>query len=1082
MVSSFSLDVKLKIQKVFMHKKQISALIFLAICIFFQSAFASISLRAFSRDEGLNEANIAKPRIYIQNVGDESISNFYCYYFFTTEDNKIPVLDDYYTPDAVATLENLSNGNYRVRFDFAGITLDPGQIKPNSDGKVVGLHYSDWSAWNKTNDFSNTGLATFTLNGNIPVYKSDGTLVYGNEPTNPGNPPQPPKVSTFSHDYAILSKEFTDVRDRVTIKGGDVGSGVYVEIGANAVVNGSVFSCRSIFLRSSSTINGDATAGEDVNQQNDITITGTVRSHAQLEISQISANTVPFGTEDKPIWDYGTIDLQPGSYKNLHAYSHATVIMHPGDYYFNEFLLETDVNIILKVSNTERLNLNVNSMLRLGDRTTMSFELGVAYPYSVKIYSAQNNQVFIGNNCQIYGNIICPDAEVHVYSNSNVNGSLYGKKVIVEPNSVVCKPPLLQDLWHSEWAFSPSFVPTILDYEAAVPDATVTLTVSTIVPDGTIVNINGQPGTEKTVNLTGSVTNIPIILNSSDQCGTTAYNLKVTKTGNYQIFVNDDSPCSPGTEDGNSWATAYKDLQQAIDRARVVGKEIWVAEGTYKPTKRVDNSDPRSATFLIESGIEIIGSFKGTETTKKPLGKVETTIFDGDLAGNDPAWFPENLIKGALFTDNVYHVLTLSNKNSTSQIKLKGVTVRGGSADGVGDNSVGAGILCKSCIPTIELCIIKNNISLLSGAGVYAGEGINQLYNCHLLNNVTLNGGGSGAFINKSRNCSIEGSIFENNQSPDTSSCNSAGGVLLNEGNMKIVNSIFVKNHSGVNGGAITAKNSHINIINCTFVSNSAFKNGQSVSSNNTSLNAVNTIFWNNMDKPEIISDGVYSVTYSCIKNVPGVGNVGSYPMFQDSDNPSGTDGVFGTMDDGLHLLSGSPCIDNGTTGSEIPEDDITETNRPFGSGVDIGAYEFAATQASKIEWGRSKNKIFYPVNEIAIITDLTENNIKWVCASSYYRILRIRIAPNKKLTDTFYGYIFSGNENNRIRVQFYKVGNENGEELYQTVRFFENNCEGKVILLTNNLSLQGEYPRTYVIYSQSTTDLSVKVPLDQFN
>ncbi len=507
--------------------RQFTCSLFLG-CMLVQTAFATISLRVFSKDEGLFETNIAKPRFYIQNIGDEPISNFYCYYYFTTELNQTPILDDYYTPDASSTIENLNNGNYRVRFDFTGSTLNPGQVKPNLDGKVIGLHYSNWSAWDKSNDFSNTGLSTFTLNGNIPVYSSSGALIYGNTPADSARLPQPPKVSTGTHDFAVLSKEYTDIRDRVSIKGGDIGSGVYVEVGANAVVNGNAYSSGAIFLRSDDTIKGDAIASGMVNTQNGIVVNGIIRSKAQLEIPQIKTNPVLFGTIDRTVNDDGTIDLAPGLYKDFHAFSRSTVILHPGDYSFDKFLLETDVSIILKVSNTERLNLNVNSLLRFGDRTTMSFENGIAYPYSIKIYSTQTDQVFIGNNCQIYGNIICPASEVHVYSNTNVNGALYGKKVVVEPGSVVCKPPLLQDLWHSEWATTPSFDPTVLDYKAAVPDVTATLTIKTITPSGTTVIINGQSATD-TIPLMGTITDIPILLSNPDQCGTTSYNLEVTK-------------------------------------------------------------------------------------------------------------------------------------------------------------------------------------------------------------------------------------------------------------------------------------------------------------------------------------------------------------------------------------------------------------------------------------------------------------------------------------------------------------------------------------------------------------------------
>ena len=40
-----------------------------------------------------------------------------------------------------------------------------------------------------------------------------------------------------------------------------------------------------------------------------------------------------------------------------------------------------------------------------------------------------------------------------------------------------------------------------------------------------------------------------------------------------------------GANDGSSWDDAYTDLQSAL-ALPLSGEEIWVAEGTYKPTQR----------------------------------------------------------------------------------------------------------------------------------------------------------------------------------------------------------------------------------------------------------------------------------------------------------------------------------------------------------------------------------------------------------------------------------------------------------------------------------------------------------------
>ncbi|UCG87949.1 MAG: right-handed parallel beta-helix repeat-containing protein, partial [Gemmatimonadota bacterium] len=84
-------------------------------------------------------------------------------------------------------------------------------------------------------------------------------------------------------------------------------------------------------------------------------------------------------------------------------------------------------------------------------------------------------------------------------------------------------------------------------------------------------------------------------------------------------------------------------------------------------------------------------------------------------------------------------------------------------------------------------------------------------------------------------------------------------------------------------------------------------------------------------------------VNYSCIQGWAGfpggTGNHGLDPLFADADGP---DDLFGTEDDDLSLLEGSPCIDAGdsTTVSGSIATDLAGDPRILGDAVDLGAYE----------------------------------------------------------------------------------------------------------------------------------------------
>ena len=84
------------------------------------------------------------------------------------------------------------------------------------------------------------------------------------------------------------------------------------------------------------------------------------------------------------------------------------------------------------------------------------------------------------------------------------------------------------------------------------------------------------------------------------------------------IYVDDNASVGG---DGTSWATAYQYLQDAIAGV-ASGDEIWVAEGTYKPDQGAGKTaGDRTASFNLVNGLGMYGGFKGTESTREPLGE-----------------------------------------------------------------------------------------------------------------------------------------------------------------------------------------------------------------------------------------------------------------------------------------------------------------------------------------------------------------------------------------------------------------------------------------------------------------------------
>ncbi|HEY8465038.1 MAG TPA: hypothetical protein VIM29_13685 [Bacillota bacterium] len=112
-------------------------------------------LRVFIKDEGFHESNIVKPRIYVKNLGRHTISGFDLHYYFTVERGKTPVVEPYYLPNGRIFLRKQGGREYLVQLRFRNIRIRPGEIFPDRNGCIFGIHYSDWSQFIKTNDYSN---------------------------------------------------------------------------------------------------------------------------------------------------------------------------------------------------------------------------------------------------------------------------------------------------------------------------------------------------------------------------------------------------------------------------------------------------------------------------------------------------------------------------------------------------------------------------------------------------------------------------------------------------------------------------------------------------------------------------------------------------------------------------------------------------------------------------------------------------------------------------------------------------------------------------------------------------------------
>ncbi|MEY4539001.1 MAG: hypothetical protein RLZZ306_758 [Bacteroidota bacterium] len=365
------------------------------------------------------------------------------------------------------------------------------------------------------------------------------------------------------------------------------------------------------------------------------------------------------------------------------------------------------------------------------------------------------------------------------------------------------------------------------------------------------------------------------------------------------VYVNIANIAAP-IQNGNSWVTAYGNLQTALSSAPA-NSEIWVAQGTYKPT----NNSVKTISFNIPSGVMIYGGFVGTEISQNQRNfTTNQTILSGEIGSV------------ANLQDNSYHVVFFNGASNTT--RLDGFTIRDGNSNYTPPSSIiypssnvlpvsnndGGGIaLDNASSPTIANCKILNNKAII-GAGIFAtNNSTPAVINCVIMGNESTFGGG---VYHLSSNGDYKNVLIAGNKAI-------GGGMYNNISNPTLTN-VTIAGNGGTNGGIFNS------------ASNPVVKN---------------SIVWGNIGP---FNDTQSTVTYSIVEGgYTGIGNLNLNPQLI-SISPFG---LSPNVSGDYQLTNTSPAIDAGNNGAiTLTDKDLIGNLRRFNGGiVDMGAYEFQGSR-----------------------------------------------------------------------------------------------------------------------------------------
>lgn len=326
------------------------------------------------------------------------------------------------------------------------------------------------------------------------------------------------------------------------------------------------------------------------------------------------------------------------------------------------------------------------------------------------------------------------------------------------------------------------------------------------------------------------------------------------------LFVDNNSPASCAAQDGLSWQTAFRFLQDAIDKLVdefPTFSTIQVAQGRYFPDERCElgapvNTNDQFDSFILPVGIPITieGGYRGCPTgncSDNPPGTDPSdqnidefvTVLSGDIRQDDtisPLGITASWQDINPATANSVHVMRFDTTPEGDQgegiVVVAGLTITAGDADEgtpeTLEDSMGGGVLLNATL----------------GGDSLPGP---RFEDCDFIGNRA--DGAGGAIGGLKIGATLKRCFFSKNQAsslPLDPAENDGGGAVSLTGSMVLADCIFKQNESFGPGGAVDGPGQLENVLyNCAFVKNTADTQGGGAFIFNAEL--VNCLFDSNL-------------------------------------------------------------------------------------------------------------------------------------------------------------------------------------------------------------------------------------------
>ncbi len=286
-----------------------------------------------------------------------------------------------------------------------------------------------------------------------------------------------------------------------------------------------------------------------------------------------------------------------------------------------------------------------------------------------------------------------------------------------------------------------------------------------------------------------------------------------------------------GSQNGESWETAYRTISAAINKANTED-EIWVANGIY------------NEYLELKPHIALYGGFEGTETERSQR-QVDTTQTIINPRGED-------------FPFDVFAIVNAANMSI-----MEGFVISG-------NNSILAlGVNIENEDFELNHCVIEK----------VEGTALSAYFSSLMLNQCTFRQNQyESIFVDRSVAGIIDCRIHDNR----------GGGIYFSNTDSHVVNSLIYDNNNEFGGSVISIDYSSVEFLNCTIAGNSNpfGAGGIDIYSGVGETIITNSILWNKGTEISVGDRSNIHIQNSCVVGGwPGEGNIGVYPEFVDPDN-----------------------------------------------------------------------------------------------------------------------------------------------------------------------------------------------------